>query len=413
MATLPQEKQFTYRARDTDGDIRTGQGTAADAAQIIRELTKRRWVPLDVREGGGGFTGDIDIQLRTRAKLKSLVITTRQMASCLQAGLPITDALDIMVETDDRILANGVRSVKRDVDNGSSLSAAMRRVPNAFPEMITNMLRAGEEGGFLPDAAEQVADNVEAEYAMKQKIRKAVFYPAVVLGASAAIFIFMMVYIVPTFASLYESMSDGKVQLPLLTRIVVAVSHSMVFVLPILAVLGVAFFFWWRKYGKTEKVREVWDPLRLKIPVFGGLMKSVALTRFNRNLGSLIGAGVTLQESLALTAATVGNLAFERTILAARDAVLRGRPLLEPLRRNELFPKMTIQFINAGEKSGDTDQMLNKAAAIYDREVNEITDNLTALLEPLFIIILAIMVGIIAMAIYLPYLNIGNLMDAG
>lgn len=411
--SIAEDKKFNYKARDLDGIIRHGTGQAQSRRHITNELNKRGWTPLDVREGGASLFTNFEITLRKRSKLSSLVIGIRQLAACLEAGLPMGRALEIMGESDDQIFADGVRAVARDVEAGRPLSEAMRRQPNAFPSMIPDMLQAGETGGYLAKSAAQVADNIEAEDNLRTKIKKALTYPALVIGLSGGIFIFMMVYIVPTFASLYSSMSDGKVQLPALTRMVVAVSNSMVFTLPALAVAIVAFFFWYRKYGQTEKVREVWDPIKLKIPVFGKLFHFISLARFTRNFGSLLSSGVPMQESLKMTSQIVNNISMERAILAARDAVMRGRALIDPLKAEaELFPNMVIQFIHAGQESGETPQMLQKASAIYDRDVNKITDNLTALIEPLFIIILAFMVGTIAIAIYLPYLNIGNLMDA-
>lgn len=408
--TTPVDKKFTYKARDADGDIRTGIAEAADDGQVSKHLQERGWMPLDIREGGPGLTTDFDIQLRTTAKLQSNVIGTRQLHECLKAGLPIPDTLEIMGDSDDPIYAKAVAAVGRDVANGRELSAALRRHPKAFPQVLPDMIQAGEKGGFLDKAAGQAADSFEAALALRTKIQKATMYPAVVMGLAGAIFIFMMVYIVPTFADLYSDMSNGTAELPALTRMVVAVSDSMIWLLPLLAVLAVAFIIWYRRHGKEERVREVWDPIKLKIPVFGKLFHMIALARFTRNLGSLLKAGVTVTESLALTAGIVGNIAMERAIMEARASVLKGKSLTDPLVREELFPKMVTQFIAAGEASGQVDDMLFSAAGIYDREIDKVTDNLTALIEPFFIVILGVMVGTIAIAIYLPYLNIGELM---
>jgi len=410
MSAVALDKKYNYKARDADGDIRTGVAEAADDFRVAQTLMERGWTPLAISEGGPGLTTDFEIQLRTKAKLISNVIGTRQMYECIEAGLPLVDTLDIMADSDDQIYARAMRGVKRDVADGRELSAAFRRHPNAFPAMLPNMLQAGEKGGFLGKAAGQAADSFEAEASLRAKIQKAVMYPAVVMGLAAVIFIFMMVYIVPTFAGLYSEMSDGQAELPALTRMVVAVSNSMIWLLPALGVGIVAFVIWYRRHGKDERVREIWDPMKLKIPVFGKLFHMISLARFTRNLGSLLKAGVTVVESLELTAEIVGNIAMERAILAARDAVNRGRALTEPLVREDLFPKLVTQFISAGEASGKTDQMLFAAAGIYDREVDKITDNLTALIEPFFIVVLGVMVGVIAIAIYLPYLNIGELM---
>ncbi|BDZ52488.1 type II secretion system protein F (plasmid) [Frondihabitans sucicola] len=413
MSIVTAEKKFNYKARDNDGIIRHGTGQASSRRHIVSELTKRGWTPLDVREGGASLFTNFEITLRKRSKATSLVVGIRQLAACLEAGLPLPRALEIMGESEDQIFADGVRAVARDVEAGNPLSVAMRRQPNAFPSMIPDMLAAGEAGGYLAKSAGQVADSIEADDNLRKKVKKALSYPTIVMSVSALIFIFMMVYIVPTFANLYESMSDGKVQLPALTRAVVAVSDSMIWLLPTIGILGVAFFFWYRKYGRTEKVREVWDPMKLKIPVFGKLFHLISLSRFTRNFGALLSSGVPIQESLRMTAEIVNNIRMERAILAARDEVLKGKSLVEPLKDEpDLFPNMAIQFIYAGQESGETPQMLQKASAIYDRDVNTITDNLTALIEPLFIVVLAFMVGTLAIAIYLPYLNIGNLMDA-
>jgi type IV pilus assembly protein PilC len=236
-------------------------------------------------------------------------------------------------------------------------------------------------------------------------------YPMVVFILSAVIFIFMMLFLVPQFADTFKEIGGEGAELPALTQVVVSMSEAMKFVLPALGIVAIPGWLWYKKNKHKPKVREVMDPLKLKMPVLGNLFHKIALSRFTRTLSGLMDAGVERLESLAITANTVGNVTMERAILGARDAQRQGKPLIDPLKAEPLFPAMVISMVEAGEKSGQTGFMLGKAADIYDRDVDQITDNMSALIEPIFLVGLGVMVGTLVIAIYLPYLSIGDVIE--
>jgi len=291
------------------------------------------------------------------------------------------------------------------------LADSMVKHPNAFPDVMINLVRAGEASGEVKQSMAQVADSLEADAELKAKIRKAMMYPMVVLALSSVIFAFLMLYLVPVFAKMYDELSFGEAKLPALTRMVVGISNVMTswWVAAMLASL-VGIFFWYKAHKRDEAVRRWVDPRKLKIPVFGNLFHKIALARFSRNLGGLLSAGVDTLEALEITSKTVGNIQMEEAVMEAYDTHKKGKMLVDPLRNNPLFPSMLITMVQVGEESGRLPYMLAKSADIFDREIDVITDNMAALIEPMFMMVLAGMVGTTAIAIYLPYISIGDVL---
>ena len=406
-------REFKWKATKPDGKVISGIATAATIGDVAAELLNRGLYPVDggIKATASGMSLDKEISFRKTSKHRSLVISARQIATMLDSGLTYLQALDVVLEDcEDHILADGLAAVREDVRQGGLLAESMAKYPNSFPELMINLVRAGEASGMVKDAMNQVANSLEAEDELRAKVRKAMMYPTVVLVLSSIIFTFLMMYLVPTFAKMYDELSFGKAKLPKLTQMVVNVSDFMTspWIGGVLVGL-VAFFFWYRSHKRDMKVREIVDPLKIKMPVFGNLFHKIALARFCRNLSGLLSAGVDTLEALEITSKTVGNIMIERATLEALEAHKQGKLLVEPLKAEPLFPPMLIQMVQVGEESGRLAYMLGKAADIYDRDVDAITDNMSALIEPLFMMLLAGMVGTTAVAIYLPYINIGDI----
>lgn len=404
--------EFKWKARVPNGSkVISGTATAGNKGEVSRHLIERGMIPVKV-EQVDGFGMDTEISLRKSVKSRSLVLATRQIATMLDSGLTYLQSLDIVIEDcEDPVLRPALQAVREDVRQGSMLAEAMERQPQAFPSIIINLVAAGEASGQVKDAMNQVADQLDAQDALKAKVKKAMMYPVVVFVIAIIIFMGLMIFLVPSFAKMYSELSYGEAKLPALTQMVVKISDFMrspgMFV-----GIGVAVgsLFWYRKNKEKDWVREYVDPFKLKVPIFGNLFHKIALARFCRTLSGLLNAGVSTLEALEITSRTVGNVRLERATLNAMEAHRQGRALVEPLRDEPLFPNQLITMVQVGEDSGRIGYMLGKAADIYDRDVDQITDNMSALIEPLFMMLIAGMVGTTAIAIYLPYFSIGDVM---
>lgn len=403
--------EFKWRAKDAAGKIISGTATAATPGDVSRHLMDRSLIPIAVKKSEG-FGIDSEITLRKTVKSRSLVVASRQIATMLDAGLTYLQALDIVIEDcEDPVLRPGLTQVREDIRQGSMMADAMARQPQAFPSTMINLVAAGEASGQVKEAMNQVADSMDAADALRAKVKKAMMYPMVVFVIASIIFMGLMMFLVPSFAKMYDELSYGEAKLPALTEFVVGISDFMRSPFFIVAIVGlVVAFFVYRKHKNKPRVREIVDPLKFRMPVFGNLFHKIALARFSRTLAGLLGAGVTTLEALEITSRTVDNVRLEAATLGAMEAHRQGKALVEPLRDEPLFPKTLITMVQVGEESGRIAYMLGKAADMYERDVDVITDNMSALIEPLFMMMIAGMVGTTAVAIYLPYFSIGDVM---
>ena len=396
--------QYAYKVRDARGKLSEGKVEAASEAAVADKLRAMGFVPLEVKPANVGMQREIHLGGKKRVKTKDLAVFSRQFATMIDAGLTLIRALNIMAEqSENPELRRILRAVKQDVESGMSLSAAFGKFPETFPPLMTNMTRAGEAGGFLDGAMRQVADNFEAEVKLRGKIKAALTYPVVVFILAILMCIAMLIFVVPVFKGMFESLGG---QLPLPTMILVKLSEAMKYLLPMGIVFFVGFTVWWRKFGRSEKVRNVVDPLKLRIPVFGVLFQKLALTRFSRNLGTLLSSGVPILQSLDIVSETTGSIVISRALTQVQESVRRGDSVAGPLAEHEVFPPMVVQMIASGEEAGAVDQMLNKIAEFYDEEVAAMTESLTALIEPLMIAFLGGVVGSMIVALYMPIFKI-------
>jgi type IV pilus assembly protein PilC len=350
---------------------------------------------------------EISFGLPKRVKLKDLAVFSRQFATMVNAGLTMLRSLSILSEqSDNPELRRVLRQVKQDVEAGSSLSASFAKLPEVFPALMVNMVRAGETGGFLDTAMLQIADNFEAEVRLRGKVKSAMTYPVVVFILAIVMCIGMLVFIVPVFESMFADLGG---QLPLPTKILVVLSNGMRVGLPVLVALTVIGLLGWRKVGKTDRVRAVVDPLKLKLPVFGKLFAKIALARFARNLSTLLSSGVPILLALDVVSETTGSVVISRALKDVQESVRRGDTVAGPLSQHAVFPPMVVQMISSGEETGAVDEMLKKIAEFYDQEVEATTESLTALIEPLMIAFLGAVVGSMIIALYMPIFKVFDL----
>jgi type IV pilus assembly protein PilC len=401
-------KSFEYRTRNSSGKIVKGRLEALTEGAAVAKLGGMGLTPLTIKEAAeSGLNRDISlITIGGNVKLKDLAVMTRQLSTMITSGLSLLRALSILSEqTENKKLATVLGTVARDVETGSSLSDAMARHPQEFPPLMVNMVRAGEVGGFLDGALDSVAQNFEKEAKLRSTIRSAMAYPVMVLALSGVAVILMLTFIVPVFKTMFEGLGS---ELPLPTQALVTLSESMVWFIPLATVVGIVFSVWWRRNKNTEAVLRVVDPLKLKLPVFGNLMKKIAVARFTRNLSNMIGAGVPILQALSIVGETSGNWVLSQAAKRVTDSVRQGKSIAGPLADEPVFPSMVVQMISVGEDSGSLEVMLSKVADFYDDEVQATTEALTSLIEPLLIAFLGVVVGGMIVALYLPIFSIAT-----
>jgi type IV pilus assembly protein PilC len=344
-----------------------------------------------------------------RIGLKDLAVASRQMATMVSAGLSLIRTLGILADqTENKALAKVLGQVRTDVEVGQSLSASFEKHPDTFPPLMVNMVRAGETGGFLEKSLLSVADNFESEVKLRGQIKSALAYPVVVLCIAILAMIAMLLFIVPIFEGMFADLGGS---LPAPTQFLVWLSGVMKWLAPVLAVGGVVFALWWGKHKNDPGIRKRLDPLKLRLPVFGGLIKKIAVSRFTRNFGTMMAAGVPLLQALDIVGQTSGNWVIEQAVKDVRESVRRGTSLSAPLMEHDVFPPMVTQMIAVGEDAGAMETMLTKISEFYDQEVEQTTESLTSLIEPLMIVTVGGLVGGMIVALYMPMFSIFELIQ--
>ena len=402
---------FEYKVRDSAGNLKTGKLEAETTAQVANKLKGMGYAPLSITASKAGMSKELKIPGlgKKKVKLKDLAVFSRQFATMINSGLSLLRSLSILTEqTENKELARILGEVCADIENGSSLSVGMAKHPQVFPPLMVNMCRAGEVGGFLDMVLLQIAENYEAEVRLKGKVKAAMTYPVVVFIIAILAVVGMLLFIVPVFVSLF---ADFEAQLPAPTRFLVFLSGLMKFMAPLGFVSLIVFFMVWPKVKLKQGVRNVLDPLKLKIPVFGLLFQKIALARFARNLGTMMKSGVPILQSLDIVSATTGNVVLERAIKDVQESVRTGEALAAPLANHSVFPPMVVQMMSVGEDTGALDTMLGKIAEFYDQEVEATTEALTALIEPIMIVVIGAIIGAMIVALYMPIFSLMNVIS--
>src|SRR5215208_4530597 len=400
---------YTYRALDKQGEIiqdkLEGSGTLAVAA----ELRQQGLLVIDVKEQGAAQK-DI-LEPFKRIKLVDIVVFSRQLATMINAGLPIVRALYVLSEqTDNRKLKDVVVAVRKDVEAGLALSQALEKHPDVFSRIYVEMVKAGEIGGMLDGVLLRLADQLERDQDLRRKVKSAMTYPVIVLVFAILAASFMLMFIVPVFAGLFQDLGGT---LPLPTRICMLLSHILTSFWGVLVYAGMALaVIMFLRWKKTEKGRKAWGRAVLRIPAkIGDVVRKVALARFARTLATLSAAGVPILQSLEITATSSGNWVVEKALLKSRDAIREGIPLYKPLETEPVFPPMVTRMIAVGEETGDVDGMLTKIAEFYESEVDAAVKALTSIIEPLMIVVVGSIVGGIVISMYLPMFKIFELIE--
>lgn len=407
---MPESLTFDYTVRDKSGKTKQGQMTAPSSKAVSDKLRELGYAPVSITEHKESL-GQKELSIPGfggKVGLADLSIFARQFATMINSGLSLIRALNILAnQTENPKLAEIIGKVRSDVEQGRPLSAAMAD-HEEFPKLFVAMVRAGETGGLLDSTLLRVAKTLEADLALRRKIKSAMTYPVVVLFMAIGLSSAMIVFIVPTFTGMFESLGG---ELPLPTQVLVTLSEIMrgMWYLFILGPIALWQTFKWAR--KQPKVRFFLDTWKLKVPVFGPLFHKVALSRFARNFGSLLQAGVPILTALEISSDTVNNGVMANAITDVQQAVKEGESIATPLKDHDVFPPMTVQMIAVGEETGAIDEMLGKIADFYDQEVEAMTEQLTALLEPVMIAVLGGIVGGMVIALYMPMFKIFDLVQ--
>ena len=402
---------FVWEGRTAQGRIVKGDNLEAPTleAALARLREQRiRPIPNRVREKGKGLEREISIPgFGDKVTTKDISLATRQLATMIDAGLPIVQCLDILAEqSENKMLRNTIATVRKDVEGGCTLADALRKHPKVFDDLYVNMVEAGEAGGILNTILNRIALFIEKSNRLKKKVKGAMIYPCAIIFVAVVVVAVLMIWVIPVFAELYGSM--GKA-LPVPTQICINISNWFVAYWYVLLGGAIGVVTAISLYYKTPQGRMKIDALLLRLPIIGDLLRKVAVARFSQNMALLLSSGVPILDGLAITGKTAGNKVVEKAIMESRVSISQGKTVAEPLRDSKIFPPLVCQMVAVGESTGGLDAMLKKVAELYEEEVDDAVANLTAMMEPMIMVILGVVLGGLVIAMYLPIFQMGSL----
>jgi len=394
---------FVWKGKTRDGKAVSGERVADSKDAVLALLRREQVLVSSVKEKGKEISVP---KFGGGVPAKQLAIFTRQFSVMIDAGLPLVQCLEILgTQQDNKTFAKILQQTRMDVEGGATLADAMRKHPKAFDDLYTNMIAAGEAGGILDTILKRLATYIEKAVKLKGQVKGAMVYPVAVLSIAGIVIAVILWKVIPTFASMFEGLNA---QLPLPTRIVIAMSNWFVRLLPFMIIFMVAGVFAFRRYYATYGGRRTVDRMILKLPILGIVMQKIAVARFCRTLATLVSSGVPILDGLEITARTAGNAIIEDAIMAVRKGVESGLTIAQPLKESGVFPPMVVQMIGVGEQTGALDAMLSKIADFYEEEVDQAVANLLTLMEPVMIMFLGTTVGGIVISMYLPLFDLIN-----
>lgn len=399
---------FAYKALDARGAQAAGEIEGESKAAVAAALRNRGFTVLDLNEVKQGWG---QIQIGGRIKPKDLTVFSRQFATMVNSGLSMLRCLYVLEEqTPNKKLAAVVGEIRADVEAGISLSDALEKHPRVFNRLYVSMVRAGELGGILDEVLNRVATQLEKEDSIRRAVKSAMVYPTLIGSFAVIVLIGMVLFLIPIFASMYKELGDA--QLPMLTRIMMAISKAMltfpwnilILAAIIAAVYGIL------RLKRTDKGTHVWDRMKLRIPMgIGEIIRKLAVARFSRTLGTLITSGVPILQAIEITGQAAGNVVIEDAMAEVQQSVKEGQSITAPLVRISVFPAMVTQMMSVGEETGSLDAMLGKIAEFYEDEVEAAVKSLTSILEPILMLFVGGLVGLVVISMYLPIFNMMNI----
>lgn len=396
---------YIWKGTNRAGKKVKGQIEALDENAVSNLLRRQRIDPIKIKEAPKDIFENISF-LQPGVKETDIVIFTRQFATMIDAGLPLVQCLEILSgQSDNKTFKKLLTQVKSDVESGSTFADALKKHPKTFDDLFVNLIAAGEIGGILDTILQRLSAYIEKSLKLKKQIKSAMVYPMSVLVIAIAVVMVLLIFVIPIFEKMFEDFGGS---LPIPTQIVVNMSDFMrKYIIFILIAIGLIIF-GSSKFYQTKRGRILVDDLLLKLPVFGDLLRKVAVARFTRTLGTMIQSGVPLLDALDIVARTAGNKTVEAAIFKTRASISEGRTIAEPLGESGVFPSMVVQMISVGESTGALDTMLSKIADFYDDEVDSAVGSLTSMIEPMMMVFLGGTIGGLVVAMYLPIFKIAG-----
>ena len=398
---------YIWKGKNTYGEKRKGEVEAPDQAAALAHVKRMRITDPVIKEKPKDLLENIAL-FKPKVTGKDKVVFTRQLSTMIDAGLPLVQCLEILCkQQENSTFRKALGEVQKDVESGTTFADSMRKHPKIFDNLYNNMIEAGETGGILDTILSRLAIFMEKAMALQKKVKGAMTYPAICLAISILILVVILVFVIPVFEEMFAQMDA---ELPVPTQVVVMLSNQFKnnFFFILLPIIALIYLF--RKIYNTEKGRLRVDQALLQFPVFGILLRKVAVAKFTRTLSTMLQSGVPILEALQVVARTAGNKVIERAVFRVADSIAEGRPIAEPLEESGVFPNMVVQMINVGESVGALDTMLEKIADFYDEEVDQAVSNLTAMIEPFMMVFLGGMIGTLVVSMYLPIFQMaGNI----
>jgi type IV pilus assembly protein PilC len=400
--------EFVWEARARTGEVRKGAMEAESEDAVNQRLRAQQLQPTKVKKKGKEF----QFQLGTGVSSKDIVTFTRLFATMIDAGLPIVQCLDILQgQTDNKLFANVLRDVKSSVEQGATFSDSLRRHPKIFDHLYVNLVQAGEVGGILDTILNRLAVYIEKAMKLRRQVRGAMVYPSIVIVVFFAVLSILLVFVIPGFEKMFTDFG-AKDELPVLTQMVMTVSRLFIGNFLYLVMVLAGAFVALRAFYKTANGKRRIHKLMMNMPVMGPVLRKIAVARFTRTLGTLLGSGVPILDALEIVAKTAGNVVVEEAIMYARLKISEGKNMAQPLTETGVFPSMVVQMVGVGEQTGALDTMLNKIADFYEDEVDVAVSAMTSLIEPVMMVGVGGTVGVVLIAMYLPIFSIAGKIKA-
>ena len=398
---------YVWEARTRTGELRKGVMEADGPEVVEQRLRQQQLNPVNVKRQARALS----FQIGSGVKTKDLVTFSRLFATMIDAGLPIVQCLEILAsQQPNKVFAGVLRDVKTAVEQGASFSDSLRRHPKVFDELFVNLVEAGEMGGILDTILSRLSVYLEKRQKLQRQVRGAMIYPSIVIVIACGVMAVLLTFVIPAFENMFKDFGGGKDNMPKLTQMMIGLSHSFITFLPFMLVLGIGAsvggsYLYRQPRGKYQVHRTL-----LKVPIIGGVLRKIAVARFTRTLGTLLQSGVPILDALEICAKTSGNVIIEQAIMYVRARISEGKNMGEPLAETAVFPDMVVQMISVGEQTGALDQMLNKIADFYEEETDIAVAGLTSAIEPILMVGVGGMVGVVLMSMYLPIFSLaGNI----
>jgi type IV pilus assembly protein PilC len=390
---------YVWEGKNKLGEVQKGEMEAASDEIIRAALNRMRILPIKIKKKPKDLLENVAF-LQPKVKEADIILFCRQFSTMIDAGLPIIQCLDILYsQQENKTFKKMLKEIKDSVEGGSTLAEALKKYPDQFNNLFVNMVSAGEAGGILDTILKRLSNYLEKAAKLKSRVKGAMTYPIVTMVIAVVVVAVILVFVIPVFQEMF---ADFGSELPVFTQLVVSVSNFVKANIISIIIAGALFFYAVKRFYRTEKGRAIIDRYVLKLPVFGLLLRKVAVAKFTRTMGTMLSSGVAILEALDIVARTAGNMTIEKAIYKVRTAIAEGRTMSDPLTESGVFPPMVCQMISVGESTGALDAMLEKIADFYEEQVDQAVENLTSLIEPFMLVFLGVTIGGLVVAMYLP-----------